>query len=180
MYKHDLMPINVMAVKLGTDCLNFLLICGYQYCGTLDFTALALFCLALKNMTLKHILVLYWSFSTKPNHTNPYQSIPNHTQTIPIHTITNQTIPNSIQKLQARCQECPFSNCLLPVAYCPWPIANYKANYKLPNTNCQIQIANCQLLNDQNNISISSQFSYEFDSIELHSCYQSNLIINQL
>ena len=55
------MPINVMAVKLGTDCLNYLLICGYQYCGTLNFTALALFCLALKNMMLKHILVLYYT-----------------------------------------------------------------------------------------------------------------------
>ena len=51
--------------------------------------------------------------------------------------------------------------------------------YKLPITSYQLQIVNCLLpvahcqlpvTKWPKNISISSQFSYEFDSIELHSC----------
>ena len=49
------------------------------------------------------------------------------------------------------------------------PIPNSQlqiANYQIPITNCQLPITKWP-----KNISISSQFSYKFDSIELHSCF---------
>ena len=54
------------------------------------------------------------------------------------------------------------------------PISNLpNVNWQLAITNCQIPITNCQLPITKwpKNISISSQFSYKFDSIELHSCF---------
>ena len=55
---------------------------------------------------------------------------------------------------------------------CQWPRANSWlpmtiANSLLPITNYKLPMTKWPT-----NISISSQFSYEFDSIELHSCYQ--------
>ena len=65
----------------------------------------------------------------------------------------------------------PIANCALPITYCPLPITNCK----LPITNCQLPITKWP-----KNISISSQFSYEFDSIELHSCYNIEFVIIRL
>ena len=60
-------------------------------------------------------------------------------------------------------------------------MSNYKlsffllpsANNQLFIANCILPITNCRLPMTKwpNNISISSQFSYELDSIELHSCW---------
>ena len=54
-------------------------------------------------------------------------------------------------------------------------LSNYQLSFfhcLLPITNCLLPITNCRLPMTKwpNNISISSQFSYELDSIELHSC----------
>ena len=73
---------------------------------------------------------------------NPYQTKP------------YQTIPN-LTKLQIINYKLPITNGQLQIA-----------NYQLPITNCQLPITKWP-----KNISISSQLSYEFDSIELHFCY---------
>ena len=81
--------------------------------------------------------------NTKPSHTTP--------PLVPTLTKPNHT------KLLIINYKLPLTNCQLQMA-----------NYQLPITNCQLPITKWP----NNHISISSQFSYEFDSIELHSCYQ--------
>ena len=97
---------------------------------------------------------------TKPNHTKPYQTIPlyhnkpNHTKLYTLYTETNKL---------------PITNFQLPITNFQLPITNFQlliTNFQLPITNCQLPITIWP-----KNISISSQFSYEFDSIELHSCF---------
>ena len=65
-----------------------------------------------------------------------------------------------------------FENCIWPFS-CWLNAADMQMpKCKIPITYCKILIAYCKLLQTKwpNNISISSQFSYELDSKELHSC----------
>ena len=65
---------------------------------------------------------------------------------------------------------CSITNCLLQVVFSV-------ACCQLPIAYCLLPITNCKLpmTKRPNNISISSQFSYELDSKELHSCFNHGL-----
>ena len=78
----------------------------------------------------------------------------------------------SIQKLQDVQKVQTLHSLKSPFDYYLFPIVHYQliiSYWLLPIALCQ-----CKILIDQKNISISSQFSYEFDSIELHSCFLSS------
>ena len=66
-----------------------------------------------------------------------------------------------------------FANCIWPFSCWLTAADMQMPKCKIPITYCKILIAYCKLLQTKwpNNISISSQFSYELDSIELHSCF---------